>query len=101
MFCLSPLEFTMSTTTTRSRETVPLHSTHTPETNSARWKSVMSSGLTVFGVACAAAYTSRSSDDRAVGITAWVAVAVVGASSMIATAKNYRPSQRDGDDANR
>jgi hypothetical protein len=53
-----------------------------------RWKPLLCSGLTVFGVACAAAYTSRQVTDKDVGITAWVAVAVVGAATMIATAKH-------------
>lgn len=64
-----------------------------PDTNSPqssrrhRWRSYTASGGTVVGVAVAAAFTSYAADKQ-VGIAAWVAVAVVGASTMISTAKN-------------
>ncbi|QDU82409.1 hypothetical protein Pla110_41640 [Polystyrenella longa] len=51
-------------------------------------KALLISGVTVIGVATAAAFTAIFAEDRDIGITAWVAVAVVGAASMIATAKN-------------
>lgn len=46
------------------------------------------SGLTVIGVAIAAAIASVYAQDKGVGIAAWVAVSVVGASTMIATARS-------------
>ncbi len=55
----------------------------------ARWRPFVSSGGTVVGVAIAAAVTSYTAE-KAVGIAAWVAVAVVGASTMISTAKNVK-----------
>ncbi len=52
------------------------------------WVSILCSGLCVVGVAWAAAYTSTHVADKEVGITAWIAVAIIGASTMIATARN-------------
>lgn len=52
------------------------------------WIQTLMSGLTVVGVAAAAAYTSVQTNDKAIGITAWVAVAVVGAATMISTERN-------------
>ena len=57
------------------------------------WPALLSSGLTVFGVACAAAYSTRVNQNKDVGIAAWVAVAVIGSSAMIATAKHLQPRQ--------
>ena len=53
-----------------------------------RWAPILSSGLTIIGVACAAAYTSAKVADKGVGIAAWVAVAVVGSAAAISTARN-------------
>ncbi|MCA9082814.1 MAG: hypothetical protein KDA81_02105 [Planctomycetaceae bacterium] len=50
--------------------------------------SIVASGLTVVGVSCAAAYASVKSEHAGVGITAWVAVAVIGASAMISAARH-------------
>jgi hypothetical protein len=44
--------------------------------------------LTTIGVSAAAAYASTRAPDKGVGIAAWVAVAVVGAASTIAAARN-------------
>lgn len=55
----------------------------------ARWRSFASSGGVVVGVAIAAAFTSQNAE-KPVGIAAWVAVAVVGASTMISTARNVK-----------
>ena len=52
------------------------------------WSETLISGLTVIGVAVAAAYASTNSQEKAIGITAWIAVAIVGASTMISTMKN-------------
>ena len=46
--------------------------------------SVVASNGMIVGLACAAAYTSVVSTNKGNGIAAWVAVAVVGASSVIA-----------------
>lgn len=54
-----------------------------------RWKPLASGGGAVVGVAIAAAITSYTAD-KAVGVAAWVAVAVVGASTMISTARNTK-----------
>lgn len=43
----------------------------------------VSTCITVIGVAVAAAYASTKSSDKGVGIAAWVAVSVVGASAVI------------------
>lgn len=56
------------------------------------------SGLTVIGTATAAAFASILADDRDIGITAWVAVAVVGASTMIASAKNFGKKKTQDDE---
>lgn len=56
---------------------------------SRRWRTYASGGGTVVGVAVAAAFTSYTAEKQ-VGIAAWVAVAVVGASTMISTAKNSK-----------
>ncbi|MAT15037.1 MAG: hypothetical protein CMJ46_07180 [Planctomyces sp.] len=55
-------------------------------------KALLISGATVVGVAAAAAVTSIFSEDRDIGITAWIAVAVIGTATMIATAKNSGPN---------
>lgn len=55
-------------------------------------KALLISGVTVVGVATAAACTSIFSENRDIGITAWIAVAVVGASTMIATARHSHPN---------
>lgn len=58
-------------------------------THRVRWRPLASGGTTVVGVAIAAAVTSYTAE-KAVGIAAWVAVAVVGASTMISTARNVK-----------
>ncbi|WP_077025867.1 hypothetical protein [Fuerstiella marisgermanici] len=60
------------------------------------WPSILSSSVTVLGVAAAAAYTSAKTEDKGVGIAAWVAVAVVGAASSISAARNRRPHSTSG-----
>ena len=63
----------------------------TPKSERTKASAVLSrliSGITVIGVAAAAAVTSVNSDNKGVGIAAWVAVAVVGASTMIAASKS-------------
>ncbi len=62
---------------------------NTTPSRPARWRPLASSGGTVVAVAFAAAFTSYTAE-QAVGITAWVAVAVIGTSAMISTAKNVR-----------
>lgn len=64
-------------------------SAEVPKAKDQSWQSILISGMTVVGVAAAAAYASVHADEKAVGITAWVAVAVVGASTMIATMKRH------------
>ena len=45
-------------------------------------------GLTAIGVAWAAAYTVKLTDDRSVAMTAWIAAAVVGTASTVSAARN-------------
>lgn len=54
---------------------------------SRRHLNVLFAGATVSAVAWAAAWGTDQTADKDVGIAAWVAVAVVGASAMIAAAK--------------
>ncbi|MCA9039380.1 MAG: hypothetical protein KDA65_03430 [Planctomycetaceae bacterium] len=61
-------------------------------------KALLISGCTVIGVSLAAAFTSIFSEDRGIGITAWVAVAVVGSATMIATAKHILHSSPNSED---
>lgn len=75
-----------------STQTVPAAATEASAgrvAKSSRWRSFASGGGTVVGVAVAAAFTSHTAE-KSVGIAAWVAVAVIGASTMISTAKNVK-----------
>jgi hypothetical protein len=49
---------------------------------------IAAGGLTAVGVAWAAAYASTSSEERGVGIAAWVCSAVIGTAAVIASARN-------------
>ncbi|HQX48911.1 MAG TPA: hypothetical protein PLY87_16360 [Planctomycetaceae bacterium] len=55
--------------------------------------SVIASSGMIVGLACAAAYTSVASTNKGNGIAAWVAVAIVGASSVIARNRAYEQIQ--------
>jgi hypothetical protein len=50
------------------------------------WPSIASGSFAAVGVAWAAAYATTRGVDRDIGVAAWVAVAVVGASATIAAA---------------
>jgi hypothetical protein len=49
---------------------------------------IVAGGVTAIGVAWAAAFTARSDVDPRVGITAWIAAAIVGTAATISAAKN-------------
>jgi hypothetical protein len=59
-----------------------------------RWQAVACGAAAAVGVAWAAAYVSIKGVERDVGIAAWVAAAVVGASATISAAGPPRPFPR-------
>ncbi len=66
------------------------------------WMIVAAGSVVPLGVAIAAAITTRISSSERVGVTAWVAVAVVGTASVISTAvaarrrvKSVLPDEED------
>lgn len=86
----------METTTKESRPSIPatepMTSHQSPESDGdnkavADWPSVACGAAAAIGVAWAAAYVTIKGVDRDVGIAAWVAAAVVGASATISAAK--------------
>lgn len=77
-----------SSTTGPDKEIISDHQNRELKASKSPWPDTLISGLTVTGVAVAAAYASTNSQEKAIGITAWIAVAVVGASTMISTMKN-------------
>lgn len=50
-----------------------------------RWKSIAVGGVVAIGVSCAAAITSINTE-RDVGVTAWIAAAIIGSSACISAA---------------
>jgi hypothetical protein len=58
------------------------------------WPRTLFNGFSTFALACAAAYTSTRSTDKGVGMTAWIAVAIVGTASAIASSGNPRAKRK-------
>lgn len=69
-----------------SRKTGAEHEERCPQ----RWPALACGAAAAIGVAWAAAYVSVQGVERDVGIAAWVAVAVVGASATISAAQTFQ-----------